>query len=72
MSRHQALRDIPAERTFESLRKKGIEIRIRTRKLISEEAEWTYKDIDKVIAVVNNCDMAKPVSRNVPISVIKG
>lgn len=72
MSRHQALREIPASRTFESLQSKGIEIRIRTRKLVSEEAEWTYKDVDEVISVVSECNLAKPVSRNVPIAVIKG
>ena len=72
MSRHQALREIPAERTFASLRKKNISIRIRTQKLVSEEAEWTYKDIDQVIGVVAANDIAHPVSRNVPIAVVKG
>ena len=72
MSRHQALREITAERTFESLSKKNIAIRIRTRKLVSEEAEWTYKDIDEVVKVVRESKIAKPVSRNVPIAVIKG
>ncbi|MCL5419710.1 MAG: RtcB family protein [Candidatus Marsarchaeota archaeon] len=72
MSRHQALRDIPASKTFESLKSKNIEIRIRTRKLVSEEAEWTYKDIDEVVGVVEKADLAVPVSRNVPIAVIKG
>ena len=72
MSRHQALREITAERTFESLSKKNIAIRIRTRKLVSEEAEWTYKDIDEVVKVIKESKIAKPVSRNVPIAVIKG
>ncbi len=72
MSRHQALREIPASATFDSLSKKGIEIRIRTRKLVSEESEWTYKDIDSVIGVVERANLAAPVSRNEPIAVIKG
>jgi len=72
MSRHQALREIPASRTFESMRSKNIEIRIRTRKLVSEEAEWTYKDIDEVIRIVKESRLAKPVSRNTPIAVVKG
>ena len=63
---------IPASKTFESLKSKNIEIRIRTRKLVSEEAEWTYKDIDEVVGVVEKADLAVPVSRNVPIAVIKG
>lgn len=72
MSRHQALREIPAEKTLQSLSNKNIAIRIRTRKLVSEEAEWTYKDIDEVVKVVKESRIAKPVSRNVPIAVIKG
>ena len=72
MSRHQALREIPASKTFDSLRGKNIEIRIRTSKLVSEEAEWTYKDVDEVIKVVKNNNIAKPVARNVPVAVIKG
>ncbi len=72
MSRHQALREITADRTFESLSKKNITIRIRTKKLVSEEAEWTYKDIDEVVKVVKESKIAKPVSRNVPVAVIKG
>ena len=72
MSRHQALREIPASRTFDSLQSRGIEIRIRTRKLVSEEAEWTYKDVDRVVGVVESCGIAKAVSRNVPIAVVKG
>ena len=72
MSRHQAIRDISADKTFQSLSKKNIEIRIRTRKLVSEEAEWTYKDIDEIVKVVKDTDLAIPVSRNTPIAVIKG
>jgi tRNA-splicing ligase RtcB len=72
MSRHEALRNIPASRTFESLKSKGIEIRARTRKLISEEAEWAYKNVDEVVGVVEKAGISKIVSRNIPIGVIKG
>ncbi len=72
MSRHQALREIPASKTFDSLKRKNVEIRIRTRKLVSEEAEWTYKDVDEVVRVVEQAGIAGAVSRNVPVAVIKG
>jgi tRNA-splicing ligase RtcB len=72
MSRHQALRDIPASKTFESLKSKGIEIRVRTRKLISEEAEWVYKNVDDVVGVVEKAGISKIVSKNVPMGVVKG
>ena len=72
MSRHQALREIPAGKTFESLKSKGIEIRVRTRKLISEEAEWVYKNVDDVVGVVEKAGISKIVSKNVPMGVVKG
>ncbi len=72
MSRHQAIRDIPASKTLESLRKKSVEIRIRTMKLVSEEAEWAYKNVDDVVEVVEKAGLSTIVSRNVPVAVIKG
>jgi tRNA-splicing ligase RtcB len=72
MSRHQALNEIPAAKTFKGLSEKGIEIRVRTRKLISEEAEWAYKNPDDVVSVVERAGLAKIVSKNIPLIVIKG
>ena len=72
MSRHQALREISESKTFNSLKSKGIEIRVRTRKLISEEAEWVYKNVDDVVGVVEKAGISRIVSRNVPIGVVKG
>jgi tRNA-splicing ligase RtcB len=72
MSRHQAVREIPASKTFSSLESKNIEIRVRTKKLISEEAEWAYKNVDSVVEVVERAGLSKIVSRNVPIGVAKG
>lgn len=72
MSRHQALREIPAGKTFSSLKDKGIEIRVRTEKLISEEAEWAYKNVDEVVKVVETAGLSKIVARLAPMAVIKG
>ena len=72
MSRSQALRDIPASKTLKSLKSKGIEIRVRSKKLISEEAEWAYKNVDDVVGVVEKAGISQIVSRNVPMGVIKG
>ena len=72
MSRHQALREIGAEKTLSSMRKKEIELRVRDARLVSEEAEWVYKDIEEVISVVSGAGLASPVSRTVPVAVIKG
>jgi tRNA-splicing ligase RtcB len=72
MSRHQALREISQDKTFDSLKSKGIIIRVKTRKLISEESEWVYKNVDDVVGVVQEAGLSKIVSRNVPLCVIKG
>ncbi len=72
MSRHQALRDIPAEKTFDALEKKGVQIMVKSRKLISEEAEWAYKNVDDVVSVVQKAGLADIVARNAPLGVVKG
>ncbi len=72
MSRHQAIREIPVSKTFEELKKKKVEIRIKTRSLVSEEAEWAYKKIDSVVRAVEGAEIAKIVARCTPMAVIKG
>ncbi len=72
MSRHEAIRTIPEGKTFGSLSSKGIEIRVRSRKLVSEEAEWAYKNVDEVVGVVEKAGLSKIVTKNVPIGVVKG
>ena len=41
-------------------------------KLVSEEAEWAYKNIDDVVGVVERAGIAKIVARSAPLAVIKG
>ena len=72
MSRHQAIRDIPASRTLDDLKKKHIEIRVRNRKLISEEAEWAYKDVEDVVSTIERSKISNIVAKMVPIGVTKG
>lgn len=72
MSRHQAIREISASRTFSEMEKHRIEIRVKTPKLVSEEAQWAYKSVDEVVGVVERAGLSKIVSRNVPIGVAKG
>jgi tRNA-splicing ligase RtcB len=72
MSRHDAIRQIPTKRTLDTMRDKNIELRVRSSKLISEEAEWAYKNVDDVVGVVEKAGISRIVSRNVPLGVIKG
>lgn len=72
MSRHQAIRDIPASRTLGDLSDKGIELRVRNKKLISEEAEWAYKNVDDVVQSIEGAKISNIVARLVPLGVAKG
>lgn len=72
MSRHQAIREIPASRTLGDLKSKGIEIRVRDQKLISEEAEWAYKSVDDVVQSIEGAKISNIVAKLVPLGVTKG
>ncbi|MDE1868835.1 MAG: RtcB family protein [Candidatus Micrarchaeota archaeon] len=72
MSRHQAIREIPASKTLGDLKNKGIELRVRNKKLISEEAEWAYKNVDDVVASIAGAKISNIVARLVPLGVTKG
>ena len=72
MSRHQAVREIPPNKTLSTMREKGIEIMVKSKNLISEEAEWAYKDVDEVVSIVEKAGISKIISKNKPIGVMKG
>ena len=72
MSRHQALRDIPTSKTVGEMERKRIEMRVRDKKLVSEEAEWAYKDVDEVVKSVEGAGISKAVARLTPLGVAKG
>ena len=72
MSRHQAIREIPAAKTLGSMSSKGVELRVHNRSLVSEEAEWAYKDVDEVVACVAGAKISNIVARLVPLAVAKG
>ena len=72
MSRHAALRDIPASKTIGEMARQGVEMRVRDRKLISEEAQWAYKDVDEVVASVVGAGISSTVAKLVPLGVTKG
>ncbi len=72
MSRHQAIRDIPLSKTLGEMKQKGIELRVRDKKLISEEAEWAYKDVDDVVQSIQGAKISNIVAKLVPMGVTKG
>jgi tRNA-splicing ligase RtcB len=72
MSRHQAIREIPTSRTLGDMRSKGIELRVRDKKLISEEAEWAYKSVDDVVQSIAGAKISNIVAKLIPLGVTKG
>jgi tRNA-splicing ligase RtcB len=56
----------------ELLRKRGIIIRSTNEMVLAEAAPSAYKDVDRVVEVIDNLGIATKVVRLVPIAVVKG
>jgi len=72
MSRNEALSRWRGEAVQKELQGKGISVRGASWQGIAEEAPGAYKDIDEVARVSDAAGIAKRVSRQVPIGVVKG
>ena len=72
MSRKAARESIDSADLISSLSAKGIEVRARTPSIIAEEAPAAYKNVDEVIMLTNNANLARPVAKLSPLAVIKG
>lgn len=72
MSRHQAIRDFPADQVQKSLDAKGIVLRATGKEIISEEASGAYKDISAVVSSVQEAGLSRIVTRLEPLGVAKG
>jgi len=72
MSRHRAMKTTSGQRVINQLRLKGIVVKCHSMRGIAEEAPLAYKDIEEVIEVVNNANLAKKVAKLSPLAVIKG
>jgi len=49
-----------------------VELRVRNKSLISEEAEWAYKNVDEVVGSIARAHISNIVARLIPIGVAKG
>lgn len=72
MSRHAAARRISGQEVVKNLKSKGIIVKCRSARGISEEAPFAYKDIEEVVNVVHQAELSKKVARLIPLAVIKG
>lgn len=72
MSRMQAKKTVRGSTLRELLEKQGIIIRCESDPGLAEEAPEAYKDVEEVVNVVHNANIAKKVARLTPLAVIKG
>ena len=71
MSRHAARRRIRGAALSEELEAAGIRVRSRSPRALAEEAPFSYKDIDDVVATCERAGLARRVARLRPIGVVK-
>ncbi|MGE0606149.1 MAG: RtcB family protein, partial [Pirellulales bacterium] len=72
MSRTAAIRKAQGRRIDKELAGRGVIARARSWKGLAEEQPDAYKNVDLVVDVVHNADLARKVARMRPIGVIKG
>jgi tRNA-splicing ligase RtcB len=72
MSRTGARRQIGGAELRRQLEGKGIVVRSPSARGLAEEAPFAYKDVDRVVSVVERAGLASRVTRHVPLGVVKG
>lgn len=72
LSRHAARRATSAGEITRQLKEKGIFIQAESIKTLEEEAPMAYKDVDRVVDIVEHAGISRKVARMKPLGVIKG
>jgi tRNA-splicing ligase RtcB len=72
MSRTRARKRIGGAELRRQLEAQGIVVRCPSNKGLAEEAPFAYKDVERVVRVVERAGLARRVARLVPIGVVKG
>ena len=72
MSRTGARRTITGAELRHQLEAQGIVVRCPSNRGLAEEAPFAYKDVERVVAVVEQAGLAGRVAQLVPVGVVKG
>jgi len=72
LSRHQALKAARGRSLHRELLERGIEVISRGKKTLGEEMSEAYKDVSRVVGVVERAGLSRRVARLEPIGVVKG
>jgi tRNA-splicing ligase RtcB len=72
MSRHAATKLTSGAELRAEMAGMGIEVRAGSNRGLTEEAPFSYKDVDEVVEAVDRAGLARRVARLTPIGVLKG
>jgi tRNA-splicing ligase RtcB len=72
MSRTRARKQIGGAELRRELEARGVVVRCPSNRGLAEEAPFAYKDVERVVEVVERAGLARRVARLVPIGVVKG
>jgi len=72
LSRTAARKEIQGADLRRQLEAQGIAVRSPSNKGLAEEAPFAYKDVERVVDVVERAGLARRVARLIPIGVVKG
>jgi tRNA-splicing ligase RtcB len=72
MSRTRARKQVQGSDLRRQLEGEGIVVRSPSNKGLAEEAPFAYKDVERVVSVVEQAGLARRVAQLVPIGVVKG
>ncbi|MCK4256761.1 RtcB family protein, partial [candidate division WOR-3 bacterium] len=72
LSRHKAIKMARGRSIDKELLNKGIKVRAKSYRTLMEEMSDAYKDIDKVVSVVERAGISKKIARMKPFGVVKG
>ncbi len=72
LGRRQATRNLSVSGVLKELDERGVKLLAKSKKGIVEEAPEAYKDVDRVVNIVDEIGISKKVAKCRPIAVIKG
>jgi len=72
LGRREATRELSVNHVLKELESKGIKIMAKSKKGIVEEAPEAYKNVDKVVQIVDEFGISLKIAKCTPLGVVKG
>jgi len=71
LGRREATRELTVNHVLKELESKGIKIMAKSKKGIVEEAPEAYKNVDKVVQIVDELGISLKIAKCIPLGVVK-